>query len=76
MITAVDDGADELRAIADATRDVLAERGDAFTDFPVYLPDGSTPIDADIEQVSTLIGLLGIVAGWSHWSCSRRPRTR
>ncbi|MGB7878170.1 MAG: ABC transporter permease [Ilumatobacteraceae bacterium] len=63
VITAVDDGADELRAIADATRDVLAERGDAFTEFPVYLPDGSTPIDADIEQVSTLIGLLGVVAG-------------
>ena len=63
VITAVDDGADELRAIADATRDVLAERGDSFTEFPVYLPDGSTPIDADIEQVSTLIGLLGVVAG-------------
>ncbi len=63
VITAVDDGADELRAIADATRDVLADGGDAFTEFPVYLPDGSTPIDADIEQVSTLIGLLGIVAG-------------
>jgi putative ABC transport system permease protein len=63
VITAVDDGADELRAIADATRDVLAERGDAFTEFPVSLPDGSTPIDADIEQVSTLIGLLGVVAG-------------
>ena len=33
--------------------------GDTFTTFPVYLPDGSTPIDQDIEQVSTLIGLLG-----------------
>jgi len=63
VITAVDDGVDELRAIADATRDVLADGGDAFTEFPVSLPDGSTPIDADIEQVSTLIGLLGIVAG-------------
>jgi putative ABC transport system permease protein len=63
VITAADDGVDELRAIADATRDVLAEGGDAFTEFPVYLPDGSTPIDADIDQVSTLIGLLGIVAG-------------
>jgi putative ABC transport system permease protein len=64
VITAVDDGIDELRAIADATRDVLADEGAAYTDFPVYLPDGSTPIDADIEQVSTLIGLLGIVAGF------------
>lgn len=63
VITAVDDGIDELRAIADAARGVIADGGDAFTEFPVYLPDGSTPIDADIEQVSTLIGLLGIVAG-------------
>ena len=63
VITAADDGIDQLRAIADATRDVLAAGGDAFTEFPVYLPDGSTPIDADIQQVSTLIGLLGIVAG-------------
>jgi putative ABC transport system permease protein len=29
----------------------------------VYLPDGTTPIDADIRQVSSLIGLLGMVAG-------------
>ena len=63
VITAADDGIDRLRAIADETREVLAAEGDAFTEFPVYLPDGSTPIDADIEQVSTLIGLLGIVAG-------------
>ncbi len=63
VITAADDGVGELRAIADATRDLLAEDGDSFTEFPVYLPDGSTPIDADIEQVSTLIGLLGVVAG-------------
>ena len=63
VITAVDDGIDELRAIADAARAVLADGGDAFTEFPVYLSDGSTPIDADIQQVSTLIGLLGVVAG-------------
>jgi putative ABC transport system permease protein len=63
VITAADDGIDQRRAIADAAREVLAEEGDAFTEFPVYLADGTTPIDADIEQVSTLIGLLGIVAG-------------
>ncbi len=63
VITAVDDGADELRAIAAALRSVLGDEGQGFTTFPVYLPDGSTPIDQDIEQVSTLIGLLGIVAG-------------
>ncbi len=31
--------------------------------FPTYLPDGSTPIDEDIAQISTLIGLLGVFAG-------------
>ena len=30
---------------------------------PVTIPDEAHPIDADIEQVSSLIGLLGIVAG-------------
>ena len=63
VITAVDDGIDELRAIADEVRVVLDSGGDTYTTFPVYLPDGSTPIDQDIEQVSMLIGLLGIVAG-------------
>ena len=63
VITAVDDGIDELRAIADEVRLVLDSGGDTYTTFPVYLPDGSTPIDQDIEQVSMLIGLLGIVAG-------------
>lgn len=63
VVTAVDDSEDALRATADEIRAVLAADGSSFTDFPVYLPDGSTPIDADIEQVSTLIGLLGIFAG-------------
>jgi putative ABC transport system permease protein len=63
VVTAADDGVDELRAITDDVRAVLADRGDTFTEFPIHLPDGSTPIDADIDQVSTLIGLLGIVAG-------------
>ena len=63
VITADDDGIDELRAIADEVRLVLESGGDTYTTFPVYLPDGSTPIDQDIRQVSTLIGLLGFVAG-------------
>lgn len=63
VVTAVDDSEDALRATSDEIRDVLAATGTAFTAFPVSLPDGSTPIDADIEQVSTLIGLLGIFAG-------------
>ena len=63
VITATDDGIDQLRSIADEVRLVLADGGDTYTTFPVYLPDGSTPIDQDIEQVSMLIGLLGIAAG-------------
>ncbi len=63
LITASDDGLSELRSIADQVRVVLQTDGDTFTTFPVYLPDGSTPIDQDIQQVSTLIGLLGIMAG-------------
>lgn len=64
VITAVDDGIDELRAIGHEVRGVLEPAGDTYTTFPVYLADGSTPIDQDIEQVSMLIGLLGIVAGF------------
>lgn len=63
VITAVDDGEQELRAISHAVRRVLQSHGGTYTDFPVFLPDGTTPIDADIEQISTLIGLLGVFAG-------------
>jgi putative ABC transport system permease protein len=63
VITARDDSIEQLRSISDSVRTELAAGGDTFTTFPVYLPNGSTPIDQDIEQVSTLIGLLGIVAG-------------
>ena len=63
VISATRDDDASLRAIVDDVRTVLAPGGDTFTDFPVYLPDGTTPIDADIRQVSTLIGLLGIMAG-------------
>ena len=63
-VLAEDDGADELRVIGDEIRDVLHAEGADVTEFPVYLPDGTTPIDADIRQVSSLIGLLGIAAGF------------
>jgi len=63
VITAADDSIAALRTIAADVRVVLQPAGDTYTTFPIYLPDGSTPIDQDINQVSTLIGLLGIVAG-------------
>ena len=63
VVTAHDDGEAALRVTSDRIRVVLAETGETYTAFPIYLPNGSTPIDADIDQVSTLIGLLGIFAG-------------
>ncbi len=63
VVTAVDDSAASLRALARDIRSILEHDGDTFTSFPVLLPDGSTPIDADIKQISTLIGLLGMSAG-------------
>lgn len=58
-----DDGERALKPLISDVRDRLASDGDTFTDFPVTLPDGTTPIDADIRQVSTLIGMLGVTAG-------------
>lgn len=62
-IVAEDDDKASLDRIATDVRAALAEQGDTFIDFPTLLPDGSTPIDADIRQVSGLIGLLGVMAG-------------
>ena len=62
-VTAADDSADELRRVSEAIRERLQAAGANYTEFPEYLPNGSTPIDADIEQVSMLIGLLGVFAG-------------
>ncbi len=62
-ILAVFDDESSLRAIVADVREALATDGDTFTEFPEYLPDGTTPIDADIRQVSTLIGMLGVMAG-------------
>jgi len=63
VVTAFDDSEESLRSISDDIRATLATGGDTYTTFPTYLPDGSTPIDEDIDQISTLIGLLGVFAG-------------
>ncbi|MFW2333919.1 FtsX-like permease family protein [Ilumatobacter sp.] len=63
VVTAADDSETSLRSIADDIRATLEFGGDTYTTFPTYLPDGSTPIDEDIAQISTLIGLLGVFAG-------------
>ncbi len=57
------DTSKSLHRIADDVRRVIATGGDTFTSFPFFLPGERTPIEDDIEQISTLIGLLGIVAG-------------
>lgn len=62
-IRAADDSQPALEATAEEVQALLAVDGDTFTGFPTYFPDGTTPIDADIRQVSQLIGLLGIFAG-------------
>lgn len=63
VVTAVDDSEEALRALSDEIRTLLDASGAQFTTFPELLPDGSTPIDDDIAQVSTLIGMLGVFAG-------------
>ncbi len=57
------DTSKSLHRIADDVRDVIGRKGDTFTSFPFFLPGERTPIEDDIEQISTLIGLLGVVAG-------------
>ena len=52
-----------LRSLASHIRGELAEDGDTFLQLPVALPGNRTPIDDEIEQVSSIIGLLGIAAG-------------
>jgi putative ABC transport system permease protein len=62
-VRASDTSADSLRATSDALRERLAAEGVTLTTLPLTVPDGTHPIEAAIEQVSTLIGFLGIVAG-------------
>ncbi len=55
--------ADALRATSRDLRVALAAEGVTTTSLPLTIPDGRHPIEADIDQVSSLVGLLGIVAG-------------
>jgi putative ABC transport system permease protein len=58
-----DTSVDGLRTTADLLRDRLAAAGVSSTTLPLTVPGGTHPIEDDISQVSTLIGLLGVVAG-------------
>ena len=64
VVLRLDDPADDnLDAAVVVLREALPEVGSAFTSFPRTVPDGAHPIESDLEQISFLIGLLGVVAG-------------
>ena len=52
-----------LRDTASAVRTELDSRDITTKELPFTIPDGRHPIESDIEQISNLVGLLGIVAG-------------
>jgi putative ABC transport system permease protein len=58
-----DSDGDSLDAAVDDLRVALADRGATFESFPITVPDGRHPIEDDLRQISTMIGLLGVVAG-------------
>lgn len=64
VLRATETDADSLRRIADEARSALGSEGVAVTELPVTVPNGTHPIEQDIQQVSSLIGLLGVVAGF------------
>ncbi len=57
-----DDAAPVTSDRIEQLRIALAETGGSFVDLPEIVPDGTHPIEADLVEVSTLIGLLGVVA--------------
>lgn len=62
-IRTASDDAETLSAVADESRALLADEGVSLTSMPIEIADGKHPVEADIEQISMLIGMLGIVAG-------------
>lgn len=58
-----DTDAASLNSTADDVRIALASEDITLTFLPETIPDGIHPVEAEIEQISMLIGLLGIVAG-------------
>lgn len=62
-LSTVDTDSASLRSTVDDVRTALDAEGVALTFLPETIPDGIHPVEAEIEQISMLIGLLGIVAG-------------
>lgn len=63
VVRTVDQSKSSLRATANDLRDALADNGIVTESLPFTIAGGRHPIEADIEQISSLIGFLGIVAG-------------
>lgn len=63
VVRTVDQSKPSLRATANDLRDALADNGIVTESLPFTIAGGRHPIEADIEQISSLIGFLGIVAG-------------
>lgn len=62
-MSTTDSDATSLNSTADDVRIALASEGITLAFLPETIPDGVHPVEAEIEQISMLIGLLGIVAG-------------
>lgn len=63
VVRTIDQTKSSLRATANDLRHALADDGIVTESLPFTIAGGRHPIEADIEQISSLIGLLGIVAG-------------
>ncbi|MFK7917303.1 MAG: ABC transporter permease [Ilumatobacter sp.] len=63
VIRTVDQTKASLRGTANEVRDALAADGIVTESLPFTIPGGRHPIEADIDQISSLIGFLGVVAG-------------
>ncbi|MCP3938622.1 MAG: hypothetical protein GY708_25010, partial [Actinomycetia bacterium] len=63
LVRMSDPSADNLDVAVDDLRDALNTQGSTYQSFPLTVPDGRHPIEATLTQISTMIGLLGVVAG-------------
>ncbi len=63
VVRTLDGDAEALRATSRDLRTALEAADVTTSSLPITIPGGRHPIEADIDQISTLVGLLGIVAG-------------
>lgn len=63
VVRTVDTDPVALRATSEGIRSVFAANDITTLTLPETIPNGRHPIEADIDQISTLVGLLGVVAG-------------